>query len=162
YCKEEAFSETKTIPVYLHAKDVFSDNFPGVLQWLDIFKSKNGLGDFSDLKFLLLVDGLDEVNSDEHDLSGSFSDFVSSVVVRNDVKALIATRMISSEPLEAVVDRKCARYEIRPLSIVKIIEFISGICSEFSVHGRLLEDLKKSAIYKALPKTPISAIILAT
>ena len=43
----------------------------------------------------------------------------------------------------------------------KIIRFIKTVCGSANVKNRLLEDLKSSELFKALPNTPISAILLA-
>ena len=43
----------------------------------------------------------------------------------------------------------------------RTIEFISTLCAKLNVKDRIIEDLKKSALFKKLPRSPISAILLA-
>ncbi|MBS3667472.1 NACHT domain-containing protein [Vreelandella boliviensis] len=47
------------------------------------------------------------------------------------------------------------------LTIQQVVGLVKTICKDNSVIDRLEKDLNKSAVFKALPKTPISAILLA-
>ena len=53
------------------------------------------------------------------------------------------------------------RLEIYPLTFTQTLEFIKSICSKLDMTTRIIEDLKKSSLLKELPRSPISAILLA-
>lgn len=52
-------------------------------------------------------------------------------------------------------------YRIKPLKVTGIIKFIEEFCQNLDSKYQILEDLKRSDLFKVLPKTPIAAIILA-
>ena len=54
-----------------------------------------------------------------------------------------------------------SRCELHHLSIKRIFEFITKMCEKVNVTDRILEDLKKSALFRDLPRSPMLAILLA-
>jgi len=59
------------------------------------------------------------------------------------------------------LDYHIARYHLHPLSLNKTIEFLKVLCTELNIKSRIIEDLKKSPLFKNLPQSPIAAILLA-
>ena len=111
-------------------------------------------------QYLLLLDG-----ADEQDLpAGKLPEAVGSIAAAVDaakMKAVITSRWCEGYEGSSAL-RSCAkRLELSQLSTGRLIEFIRRLCRDVDLSSRLVEDLKKSALFKELPKSPIAAILLA-
>lgn len=111
--------------------------------------------------YLVIVDGLDEIKESEEVITEKLISFSNEAHEANNKKLIITSRSINDEKIEGKLEQKWSRYRIRPLSLSQVIKFIESACSSINIKNRLIEDLKKSELFKVLPKTPISAIILA-
>ena len=164
FANPEIYSDDKIMPIYLSVSEFIRDGNRTLQSLVEGVVAANKLTSDDDRRFLVLLDGLDEVFDDEPDkvleLLSATDELHGEGSLRK-VKVVIATRRISDERVEAEVESRYRRYEIRPLSLKKIVSFISEICSTLNIKTRLIEDLKESTLFKVLPKTPIATIILA-
>lgn len=113
--------------------------------------------------FLILIDGVDEYKSGE-DSRVEFLEIALSRLVYSykdtNLKFIFATRDIYPTDVYNYV-KNTNRYSIKPLNGAKLYEFLCKICDKLTNNDRLLEDLKKSELFKELPNYPMSAILLA-
>lgn len=109
---------------------------------------------------VIFIDAWDELhqNIDEQlDLLAKIKNGISN---NETVSVVIASRPLAEE-LEAFIERDYQKYSLPPFSIKQVISLVDAICNSDAIRLRLLKDLEKSNIFKVLPKTPISAILLA-
>ncbi|MCK2332838.1 hypothetical protein MZD61_22255 [Escherichia coli] len=60
-----------------------------------------------------------------------------------------------------VIDQMFARYSIIPLSTGQIIDFVDKICNDIKITNKLKNGIEKTPLFKFIPRTPVSAILLA-
>ena len=159
FADPENYLENKLIPIYVHCRDIISEKENALEDFIAKLSITNGLG--NENKYLLLIDGLDEAKLKKDDGENRLISLLNDVLLSKSVHVILATRMLSNTDLEAYLSTKAKRFEIQPLSLNKVITFIESICTQLDLTKRLIEDLKKTALFKVLPRTPIAAIILA-
>lgn len=159
YSDKDVFSEVKIAPVLLSASasiEKYEGNIENILNTIvppEVAKEAGG--------FLILIDGLDELNvSDDARINYLNKIYDTSKQIEN-IKILITTRSIDDPEAEAEIERTYKRYELCSLSINQVVSLVDKICKKAEVKSRLVKDLDKSHLFKVLPKTPISAILLA-
>jgi len=161
YSSPVVYSDKKILPYYFSAQEIFKNedfSFSGLVA--DI-QEKYKLERDKSRRYLILVDGLDEVSDELTIESERFLNAVREVDALDNVTVVFASRFISDEDIEYELKSLGASYEIKPLTLQKVVKFIMQLCSSIKVENRLFEDLKKSSLFKSLPKTPIAAIVLA-
>lgn len=77
------------------------------------------------------------------------------------VKVVITSRYLRALDESNELEKEIARYNLRPLTMAKTIQFIMTVCNHLNLTDRLIEDLKKSALFHEIPRSPIAAILLA-
>ena len=156
----EMYKDKRICPIYLtskeaiHSKKTLSELIKGKVEEFD-------LKDDERRKYLVLIDGLDEAKPNDTDISTRVISLIDEVENSENIKLVIASRDITNEIIEKNSCFRKNRYRIKPLKLNGMIKFLEELCAGVSIRTRLLEDLKKSDLFKVLPKTPIAAIILA-
>lgn len=162
YSDGEVYSQEKILPVIVQYNNLIQnyntniDNF--ILSEVDqetLLEHTNGH------KILLLVDSIDECNIQLSEQLSSIQTIVDYVKSHKNFNVVFTSR-----PLHGVSESKkylgdIFLYEILPLSLTRILDFLYKICQETNLSKRIIEDLKKSQLFKELPKTPVAAMILA-
>lgn len=110
--------------------------------------------------FILILDGIDEVNGDTETRESLLSHLLDEVRRVNHVKLLLTTRPFKLLHEIPEFSRTAKRYSIRPLSLKKLIAFIQDICGQLDLPKNLYQDLAKSELFKQLPQNPIAAALL--
>ena len=157
YSKSEVFNTTKTIPFVTSIKEYISI-FDGDLE--KVIKFIESKIDINDAKYLIMLDALDEVEADEAEIIELISDIYSVNGSRDDCKVLVTSRPFDSPGIESVIDKYFKRFKIQPLTPKQIVSIVNKICLRHEVENHLISEIEKSQLFKVLPKTPISAIIL--
>lgn len=112
-------------------------------------------------KILLLIDSVDEWKSTYADQISALNNTLDNIKSISNVHAVITTRHIHNYHKEDSMIGKASLFEIRPLSMNKLLQFLYKICQMTNLSQRIIDDLQKSQLLKNLPKTPIAAIVLA-
>ncbi len=160
YCDNLVYAEKKIMPFYKSCRDFLNPDF-NIEHYLDEIISNNNLKDDSERIFLLIFDGLDEVERSSDFVSEKVSETI-SFAKNKEIKILLTSRVVKDKNLEACLTEKSTRLELQPLNLASIMKFIDKISVNTNIETRLVEDLKKSNLFRELPRTPISAILLAT
>jgi hypothetical protein len=162
FTSPEVFHDEKLLPVIIDYKDLI-DKYEGNIE--EIISDSVGeelKKEFGDnVTLLLLIDGVDEkkFSADEE-----LETFIKTIVELDKIPNL--KTVLTSRPLKTLENAKSlsgrfGRYEIRALTFSKVIEFVKNICKQLNLTQRIVEDLKKSRLFRDLPQSPISAILLA-
>jgi hypothetical protein len=154
--------ESNLLPVPISYRD-FIDQYDGDIErLLDARvgkKLRDELG--GDTRFLLLIDGVDEKNLPVSEQVEKLIDLVSKINQRTDVKAIITSRYLKAVEQIKELENHVKKYDLRPLSLNKTIEFITKLSTSLNLKNRIIQDLKKSQLFHQLPRSPIAAILLA-
>ena len=73
---------------------------------------------------------------------------------------MLTSRPFDSVVVEADIDKYFKRFRILPLNPKQILNIVDGICNRFEIKNNLIKELENSSLFKVLPKTPMSAVIL--
>jgi len=156
----EIYKEKRIIPIYLAVKEI-SNNEKTLNEIIEDKTGTISLEKGDRRQFLLLLDGVDEMKLDQKDISRRLVSLIEESNESCNIKLVIASRNISNEVVEANEIFRNNRYQIEPLRLNGMIKFLESICKGINLKERLIEDIKKSDLFKVLPKTPIATIILA-
>lgn len=157
-----AFQKERILPALIHFKDISDNLLLGIQQKIDFLNTI--FPDDKEVNKYIFIDGLDEIQD-----NSSFFNNVSSLreIVRNDksIKIIFGSRPMWDIEDEDILFKNFKRYSISPLSTEQLYKVIQFTCSELnkSVSDRLIRDLNRSenTLLRTLPKTPMSAILLA-
>ncbi|TEU16182.1 MAG: NACHT domain-containing protein, partial [Anaerolineales bacterium] len=159
--RPEVFIQTKTVPVpttYRELQDCFGGDIQRLIEETvpEELRLKH-----DDASFLVLIDGIDEKNVPMEEQIQALSSLTECVRTTTRTKAIVTSRYLAGLDNTCELEHEIARYELPPLSLRKTIEFLKALCTKLNLSNRLIEDLKRSQLFKELPRSPIAAILLA-
>lgn len=159
YSTSEAFNTTCTVPFILTFKEYLADfksNFTSVIDFID---KKIQV---EDKNYLILIDSLDELNLDEAGKVTLLENIYQTANQKKGCKVIVTSRPLDNPDTDTAIDKYFSRYSLIPLTIKQIVDLVDTICGGgMDTGNNLIKELEKSHLFKVLPKTPISAIILA-
>lgn len=109
---------------------------------------------------IIFIDGLDETDEDMGEKVDFICSAASSISNLTHVKIVVTSRIIQQEKQIEKIEKHFDRFNICDLSYNIIINFIESLCINLKVSNKFKDDLQNSSLMKALPKTPLSAILL--
>jgi len=112
-------------------------------------------------KSILMIDGFDEKEESIEEKMIHINLLEDFIQKNKKISILLATRKYN-EYLE--VENKnniIKKYEIRGLTLKKIVMFLEQLCKQLNLKDRIIEDIKNSPLFKELPSSPIAAILLS-
>lgn len=161
YTGAERFKQFGVIPVFCTFRE-FSESGKTLREtFISETKKYFSAEEYSDSEILFVVDGVDEAIKKGANWQERLQDAIKEA--RNTPKFHI---LLTSRPLRLLDEPTSAyagstRYELKPLSLTKLINFVEQACSKMSLPKRLFEDLQKSDLFKQLPQSPIAAALLS-
>ncbi|HBC0766631.1 TPA: NACHT domain-containing protein [Escherichia coli] len=156
--EEYSYEKDYILPVFCQYKDVLGKklNVENIIQSvLSKYKIQH------DGNILLIVDSVDEVKESLEERQNNFRDIVEKVSRNDKIRLLVASRIMDSLQDYEVIDQMFARYSIIPLSTGQIIDFVDKICNDIKITNKLKNGIEKTPLFKFIPRTPVSAILLA-
>src|SRR5439155_18614019 len=81
--------------------------------------------------------------------------------MESHIRLVVTSRFLKGVDLGTTLQPDVARCDLHQLSMQRTFEFILKMCAQLNVKDRILEDLKKSALFRELPRSPMAAILLA-
>lgn len=162
YTMPEVYLDTKYLPVPVTFKYLLDEHGGSVKKLIThlIQEEHPELRGTSE-KILILIDGVDEKDLAADEQISWMNKIVSELHDATNIKAVITSRYLKAFDSAPEFSSKVARYELRPLTMTRIVEFISKLCAKLNIKTRIIEDIKKSNLLKDLPHSPIAAILLA-
>jgi predicted AAA+ superfamily ATPase len=113
----------------------------------------------SNKKLLLLLDGLDEIYSEEER-----NLIISQILKLNafkSIKVVVSSRNNDYLETNDIFKNNFDKYELLPLSIDEMVDIGTKMLDNSSQESTFVKLIKKNEIIKAFPKTPLTAILLA-
>lgn len=114
----------------------------------------------NDKRICILVDSLDESLEESSIKISKICNLAKEIYADDRISLTVASRIIDEETLSDNIFGCFDRYKVSPLPYSTIIKFIEKICDDKNVSSKLRSDLQNSPLMKALPRTPLSAILL--
>jgi len=146
------------LPILIDAKN-FLDNFGFSAQKIALeSRQKHGLPE--NQKFVLFIDGLDELEITAEVRINLIQQFYDEIYSDDLLKGVVSIRQASGYQNYFLTIPGIRIAEIRPLSVKQVMQLLGKICSGLDLSKRLERDLKSSAIFASLPHTPIAIILL--
>ena len=162
YCVPSNYLKCKIIPIYLNFADLdFTDDKAISRIVNDRIKTKVAEAQLNSHTILILLDGFDEKRLDERERILRLSSLRSQIAEFSNCKLVITSRPLNISEKHTDLKQGIGWYELMPLSMKGMINFFAVLCKKESISGRIVEDIKKSSLFKQLPKSPIAAILLA-
>lgn len=156
----ESLQTSKTIPILLSFSD-FHAKFDSKLKLLlTDFTSKTNIKP-EDYNFLIAIDAIDELDLDSNARISKLSDLARDVRYHENVKLICVSRGVDDPEESTQLAKSYSRYRILPFTIGQVIALIQRVCKSVELKDKIQNDLRNSPLLKVLPRTPISAILLA-
>lgn len=152
-------AETSVIPVFINFRDLVG-KYNALLEKIFEELVETDKIRLEKYQLLFLVDSLDEVKGDNQSKLDVIHSFVSQVMPHENIKVVFASRPFDDPLAKKDLERSVSRYILQPLSMQRLIHFVEKVSNKSSISSRLKADLQKSDLFRSLPKTPISAILL--
>lgn len=160
FCDPASYHVEKIIPLLVQYSSIVEDAKERTLDLIE--KASRGVDHRSAHRYLLLVDGVDEVKSaSEGRLVDTVRILFEVVKEREDLTIVLGTRPTWTIEEGQMLLQYLRRYQVLPLSLDQIVKVVQSNCVAFGISERLRQDLGKSALIRALPRTPMSALLLA-
>jgi hypothetical protein len=112
-------------------------------------------------KSVLMIDGFDEKDEDIEDKFNHVNSLEDFIQKNKKISILLATRKFNEYLDRENKNSIIKKYEIRGLTLKKIILFLEQLCKQLNLKDRIIEDIKNSPLFKELPSSPIAAILLS-
>lgn len=157
----KAFQKNKILPSLIHFKEIIENPLRDINNKIDELSK---IIPDEDVSKYIFIDGLDEVQDSSIfiELLPQLSQLITN---HGNVKIILGSRPIWDIEDEEILFKYLKRYSISPLSTEQLYKVIKFTCSELkkSLSDRLIKDLNRSenTLLRTLPKTPMSAILLA-
>ncbi len=150
----------KLIPIFITYRDLVDNYENSPEKYLDK-KIKQINKPNSELSFVLFVDGFDEKSYSADDEFEKLLSLISNLKTLNNCKTVITSRPLNYIEPHQLKQINIKWYELLQLTLPKINEFFNILCNKSIISSRILEDIKKSHLFRQLPQSPIAAILLA-
>ena len=156
----ERFSETKVLPVAASYTELMEDHSGNLMDLInhrvpDAVRKLCG-----DSEYLVLIDAFDERRTETNSETDDLNALLDQASDECRIRLVVTSRFLKGQR-GGVLRPDVARCELQPLSLQRTFEFIIKLCRKVNVKNRILEDLKRSPLFRNLPKSPMSAILLA-
>lgn len=157
YSTNESFNTRRTLPYVVSIKEylsVYGGEIKQIIKHIEDCVSVDGVN------FLIMLDAVDEIDASESEVVSLLENIYVELNSRSDCKVIVTSRPFDNPTVETEIDKYFKRFLIHPLTSKQIVSIVENICKRYKVENHLISELEKSSLFKVLPKTPISAIIL--
>lgn len=156
--EEYSYEKNYILPVFCQYKDLLEND----LDIENIIKSVLSKYKIQhDGNILLIIDSVDEVKESLEERQANFRGIVEKVSRNDKIRVLVASRIMDSLQDYEIIDQMFTRYSIIPLSTGQLIDFVDKICNDIKITNKLKNGIEKTPLFKFIPRTPVSAILLA-
>lgn len=161
YADVTTFVDERVLPVHATFRELV-DDYAGDLRLLLESKvtqqAREAIG--QDAEYLFLIDAIDEKHMPPEELSDALSHVADMVDEEKHFRLVLTSRHVASIDFDKRFSHRLARYEIAPLSMGRIVDFLDTICRRLNLHTRIIEDLQRSRLFERLPRNPIATVLL--
>lgn len=149
----------KTIPILVSFKEALELGEDAIKKLIDKTSSAAKISK-DEYNFLIGIDAIDEVELDESSRASALQNLSTQSRAFENTKLICTSRGSENPQEKASTSKYFTRFQILPLSIGQVLQLIEQICRSVDIKSKLQNDLRNSQLFKVLPRTPISAILL--
>lgn len=155
---EYTYEKDHLLPVFCQYKDLINCEL-GLEKIISEIQAKYKINHEGEV--LIIIDSIDEVKESIDQRLNNLRSLAEKISKDEKLKILVASRVMDSLQDYEVIDKIFTRYSIIPLSTGQIIDFVDKICNDINITHKLKNGIEKTPLFKFIPRTPISAILLA-
>lgn len=159
YANHHNFSEQGILPIFINFRDLVDTHKGSLQHLLDQLKNEAKI-DPDKHSLLFVVDAVDEMKSENDIKVKAITNFISQLMPHENMRAVFASRPFDDPLATQMLDHCVTRYALQPLSMQRLISFVEKLCDNALITSKLKSDLQRSDLFRSLPQTPISAILL--
>lgn len=163
FATPEIFERKKRIPIFVTFKDFIEEykcNLKNVINnALNKIINKDYLPD--DINYIIFIDAIDEIDLQNEKIFEYLNNIKIQLSETKNIKILSTIRDLDKIGNNGNIFNLAFICYIASLSLEQVTNVIKTVCKNVSTHDRLFNDLKKSQLFKNIPKNPITAILLA-
>lgn len=112
-------------------------------------------------QYVVMVDGVDESQHNLGERVKLLDGIIGESAVHDNISLVMTARRLDESAIKSKLKHSFKSYQVAPLSLKQIVKVLEETCRTVNLKNRVIEDLKKSDLYRSLPQTPIAAILLA-
>ncbi|VXB60553.1 putative NTPase (NACHT family) [Burkholderia sp. 8Y] len=158
-CEKEQINQHRMVPYFTSYRDLVANKEYKSGELLTSLRALIG----DDAKSIaIFVDGFDEIQGPIQDKVDDICRFANSLNERDDVRLIVSSRDIGEAILGETISKSFDKYIMCPLTYGAVVSVVQSICDNGGVSAKLRDDLHRSPLMRALPRTPLSAILLGT
>ena len=155
FFEQSDFSDGKVVPDVAHAKSFLDDPEAAMIQVITRVRQDTR----TEAEALLFLDGFDELDLDDKQRADLVDRLIRCACEQH------AHLVLLSRPFDEVSVlggrlHSLDVFQIEPLKGTRALTFLSKVAGQLDAHSRLVHDLNKSSLLKALDGTPIAYILL--
>ena len=157
----DAFRETNLIPLSVNYRELMEQH-SGDLEKLIMQRVPVEVREPCDnSEYLVLIDAFDEQETEIDDQAASLNAVFDQASEESRIRLVVTSRFLKGIERSGALRQSVARCELQHLSMQRTFQFIVKLCTKIHVEERILEDLKKSTLFRSMPQNPLTAILLA-
>ena len=161
YTAPEVFKQLQTIPIFLNFR-LYAESHKSLNDFLlETTQHYFRIDTYPKAEFLFILDGVDEAIGKLPNWQERFQAAIKEANNTTRFHLLLTSRPLRQLDESVSLYAGASRYNLRPLSLNKLISFVEKACSSLSLPKKLFEDLQKSDLFKQLPQSPIAAALLS-
>ena len=157
----DEFSKTKVIPLSASYTELIETHSGDLNKLIDRRVPMAVRQPCHDSEYLVLIDAFDERRMETNNQADELNAIFNQASEENRIRVVVTSRFLKGVERGDILQPDVARCELRYLSMQRTFEFITKMCTKVNVKDRILEDLKKSTLFRNMPRSPMSAILLA-
>ena len=157
----EAFRKTKVIPLSAGYTELMDRHSGHLKNLIEQRVSQEVRKSCHDSEYLVLIDAFDEQRIEAASQADCLNALFDQASEESRIRVVVTSRFLEGVERSGALQQDVARCELHHLSMQRTFEFITKLCTKVRVQDRILEDLKKSALYRSLPQNPMMVILLA-
>ncbi len=161
FSDHQKFINNNILPIFVNFHDLINIHNNSLKNLLHYLQNEKKI-DIKNYSLLFFIDSVDEVKNENEIKIEKIAEFIKQANENENIRVVFATRPFNDPIIEQKIEQSLNRYQLKPLNTRQLIEFVERICRKISITSKFKHDLQKSDLFKSLPKTPISAILLGS
>lgn len=156
----ESVADNSQIPIFLTFRELIEDH-QGSLKVLIKNSLEQDESHGEDFEYIIMLDGVDETKHSSIERAELIDSIIGEADSDEKITLVMAARKLDETSVKSKLAHSFKSYQIAPLSLKQIVRVLEQACQSVNLKNRVIEDLKRSDLFRSLPQTPIAAILLA-
>lgn len=155
-CQPQNFNTYRYLPKIISYKEISNE----IKKIENLYQEIKCQTENKENEIILFIDAIDEDKNHTKFLE-VLNESIDLCQKHKDLKIVFSSRNIWSIEESEQILNKCRRFKVLPLTLDQIFKVVQKSCENTNLSERLRGDLHKSSLIRALPRTPMSAVLLS-